>query len=172
MAQNVTLRDSREMYVSYLPLAHILALQCEAAMLGCGATLCYTDPRELPRALPRFSPTVFAGVPKVWEMLKAGLEGKLAKGPAPLRIIFEVLLDWKISRLKAGGRTPVSDLFFGVICKKVFGRSNLQFGVSGGGPMSASLQLFCRSVFNSPIVQGYALTETCVGGCFQFTQDQ
>ena len=103
MAQNVTLRDSREMYVSYLPLAHILALQCEAAMLGCGATLCYTDPRELPRALPRFSPTVFAGVPKVWEMLKAGLEGKLAKGPAPLRIIFEVLLDWKISRLKAGG---------------------------------------------------------------------
>lgn len=37
--------------------------------------------------------------------------------------------------------------------------------------MSASLQLFCRAVFNCPMMQGYALTETCVGGCFQHARD-
>jgi long-chain acyl-CoA synthetase len=68
--------------------------------------------------------------------------------------------------------TPVSNLFFGLISYKVFGRKKIEFGVTGGGPMSASLQLFCRAVFNCPLIQGYALTETCVGGCFQATSDQ
>jgi long-chain acyl-CoA synthetase len=53
----------------------------------------------------------------------------------------------------------------------VFGRAKIEFGVTGGGPISASLQLFCRSVFSCPIIQGYALTETCVGGCFQSIKD-
>mmetsp|Transcript_18709 Transcript_18709/g.21512 ORF Transcript_18709/g.21512 Transcript_18709/m.21512 type:complete len:750 (+) Transcript_18709:150-2399(+) len=172
MSSNVHLREKEEVYISYLPLAHILALQIDNIVLRNGGTSCYTDPRELPKVMPRFKPTIFAGVPKVWEMLQTGLEKKLSKGPAPLKIIFNILLVWKIWMITMGMDTPVSNMFFGLISSKVFGRRRIEFGVTGGGPMSESLQLFCRAVFNSPIIQGYALTETCVGGCFQTQWDQ
>lgn len=153
-------------------MAHILALQIENILLGFGSTLCYTSPRELPKFMPSFKPTIFAGVPKVWELLQSGLEKKIDQGPAPLRIVFCVLFSWKTMMLSHGLDTPISNKFFGLISTKVFGRPSIQFGVTGGGPMSSNLQLFCRAVFNSPIIQGYALTETCVGGCFQATSDQ
>lgn len=172
MVTNVHLREGEETFVSYLPLAHILALQIEHVMLSVGATLCYTDPRQLPKAMPKFQPTIFAGVPKVWELLQGGLEKQMDKAPTPLKVVFSVLLTWKIQMLSNGMDTPISNIFFGLISSKVFGRKSIQFGVTGGGPMSPSLQLFCRSVFNCPIIQGYALTETCVGGCFQATSDQ
>jgi len=171
MVTNVELREAEERFVSYLPLAHILALQIENVMLSVGATLCYTDARQLATAMPKYQPTIFAGVPKVWEILQAALEKKIDKGPAPLKVIFSVLLNFKMLMLSHGLDTPVANQFFGVISSKVFGRKDIQFGVTGGGPMSASLQLFCRSVFNCPIIQGYALTETCVGGCFQSLKD-
>lgn len=170
MITNVHLRPGQEQFVSYLPLAHILALQIENVMLSIGATLCYTDPREMSKSLSMFTPTVFAGVPKVYEMLKAGLEKKLQSGPAALRMAYETLLDWKIFVLKMGFDTPVSNKFFDLIAKKLFG-GRLQFAVTGGGPMGGSLHYFARAVFNCPVIQGYALTETCVGGCFQALED-
>lgn len=122
--------------------------------------------------MPKFKPTIFAGVPKVYEILQSSLTRKIDEGPPVLKVVFDTLLAWKmfmLSRFEMD--TPISNLFFGLISKKVFGRERLEFGVTGGGPMSASLQLFCRAVFNCPIIQGYALTETCVGGCFQSTDD-
>lgn len=172
MVLNVHLREGEEVFVSYLPLAHILALQVENVLLSVGATLCYSDARQLSHVMPKVQPTIFAGVPKVWELLQGGLTKKINSGPPALKIVFNILLNWKTSQLAAGYDTPVSNLFFGVVAKKVFGREKIEFGVTGGGPMSASLQLFCRAVFNCPIIQGYALTETCVGGCFQSTKDQ
>ncbi|CAB9509557.1 chain acyl-CoA synthetase 9, chloroplastic [Seminavis robusta] len=172
MVTNVHVRESQETFVSYLPLAHILALQVETILLTMGATLCYTDARQIAKTMPLFSPTIFVGVPKVWELLQGGLQKQMDKAPAALKTVFDVLLAWKMDMLKKDMDTPVSNKFFGVISTKVFGRDRIEFGVTGGGPMSASLQLFCRAVFNCPIIQGYALTETCAGGCFQATSDQ
>ena len=60
------------MYAAFLPLAHILELAAETAMLCLGAALGYCDPRTLtlsgaePRgALEEFRPTAMAAVPKV-----------------------------------------------------------------------------------------------------------
>ena len=162
MVLNVHLRQGREVYVSYLPLAHVLALQVENILLTVGATLCYSDPRQLAKDMPTFQPTIFAGVPKVWEILQGALTKKMNQVPAIQRI-FNILLEWKITCLKHGLDTPITSQFFGLITTKVFGNKTIQFGVTGGGPMSESLQLFCRAVFGCPIIQGYALTETCVG---------
>lgn len=169
MAENVPIEQD-DVYVSYLPLAHILALQIEIILITIGATVCYSDPRELAKALPMFQPTLFAGVPKVYEILKSALEKKIAAGSPVVELIFQNLMAWKISVIKAGFDTPVSNLFFKLISKKVFG-GVLRFGVAGGGPMAESLQRFCQACFCCPIIQGYALTETCVGGCFQATED-
>jgi long-chain acyl-CoA synthetase len=169
MAENVHL-DRDDVYVSYLPLAHILAFQVENVMIINGATICYSDPRELAHSMPMFKPTVFAGVPKVYDILKSGLEKKIAAGPHLFKLIFQNLIDWKIAVLQVGLDTPVSNIMFKIISKKVFGRV-LKFGVTGGGPMNETLYRFCVACFCCPIIQGYALTETSVGGCFQSTKD-
>ena len=171
MVTNVKLRPGKEVFVDYLPLAHILALQVENVLLSYGAKLCYSDPRQLGKALPIFKPTIFAGVPAVWDRLMTSLEKKLSAKSA-IKAVFDVLLQWKIFVTKHGllDDTRVSNRIFHLISSKVFG-GVLQFGVSGGGPLSAALQEQCRAVFCCPIVQGYALTETCVGGCFQAVDD-
>jgi long-chain acyl-CoA synthetase len=175
MVQNVQLRPGKEVYVSFLPLAHILALQVENVLLSVGATLCYTDAHDLSRALPMYQPTVFGGVPKVFEMLKTGLEKKLHQQSVVMQTIFSTLLSWKtwvVHTTNGVGDTPISNKFFDKIAAKVFGGNQVQFAISGGGPISAELFTFVRILFHIPVVQGYALTETCVGGCFQSLEDR
>jgi long-subunit acyl-CoA synthetase (AMP-forming) len=47
----------------------------------------------------------------------------------------------------------------------------LRNALSGGGPISADVQTFVRTVFGCNMVQGYALTETCSIGCIQPMDD-
>lgn len=172
MSQNVPLKAGEERYVSYLPLAHILALQVETTLLYLGAEIWYADPRGMPQILPKAKPTYFVGVPKVYELLRAGLEKKLSKSK-PAKIVFDAMLWYKLQLLNLGlDDTPLINIcFFNIISKLLFGHV-IKGGISGGGPMSASLSYFCRAVFNCPMIQGYALTETCVGGTFQDLNDK
>jgi long-chain acyl-CoA synthetase len=171
MRMNVNLRGGKEVVISYLPLAHVLALQIENALLNAGAKICYSDARQLPKALSMFHPTVQAGVPKVYEIVQGALLKKLEKGPPIAKLVFDILFMWKSFLLSIGMDAPMTNtLFFRMISKKVFG-GVLQFAVSGGGPLSPHLHNFVRVCFCCPFIQGYALTETCVGGCFQDTRD-
>ena len=77
----------RDVYLGYLPLAHILELMAEFSMLGFGCQICYADPKTLTTtgaypigALEQYSPTIMAGVPKIWDVIKKGVQAKVAKG--------------------------------------------------------------------------------------------
>jgi long-chain acyl-CoA synthetase len=146
-----------------------LALQIENAILNSGGKICYSDARSLAKTLTMFRPTVFAGVPKVYEILRDALVKKI-ESSLYVKILFNVLFAWKSFLLSHGLDSPVTNIFFKQISKKIFG-GVLQYAVSGGGSLNAALHNFCRVVFCCPIIQGYALTETCVGGAFQDTCD-
>jgi long-chain acyl-CoA synthetase len=171
MKMNVHLRPGKEVVISYLPLAHVLALQIENALLNSGGKVCYSDPRQLPTAMRMFQPTVQAGVPKVYEIVQGSLLKQLSKGPPIVKTIFDASFAWKSFLLSLGMDAPVTNaLFFKLISKKIFG-GVLQFAVSGGGSLNERLHNFCRVIFCCPVIQAYALTETCVGGCFQALDD-
>jgi tetratricopeptide (TPR) repeat protein len=71
--------------VSYLPMAHIAERgfgHYRAVLTGTQVTT-LADPRQLPAALRDARPTIFAGVPRVWEKLKAAAETMLAAQPGP-----------------------------------------------------------------------------------------
>lgn len=169
MASTVGINEGNEIYVSYLPLAHVLALQAENAMISSGAKVCYADPRQLQKALPMFGPTLLPGVPKVWELLQAGVVRTMSQAGA--KTIFDVLFEWNSLLLSIGLDAPVTGQFFKLISKKALG-ANLRLALSGGGAFSPRLHNFCRVCFCKDFVQGYALTETCVGGCFQDKLDR
>merc|ERR1711935_40781 len=64
---------------------------------------------------------------------------------------------------------PLLSLIFKKVQAMTGGR--LKMGISGGGPISADVQDFIRTVFGMPLVQGYALTETCMAGTVQHPSD-
>src|SRR5919109_389437 len=65
--------------VSYLPMAHVAERNVShylPMMLGFTVTCC-PNPREVTQNMPEVQPTWFFAVPRIWEKLKAGLEGML-----------------------------------------------------------------------------------------------
>ncbi|MQA28164.1 MAG: AMP-binding protein, partial [Micromonosporaceae bacterium] len=72
--------DENDGTASYLPTAHIadrVASHYLNLATGMRLTL-VADPRTIAAALPDARPSVFFGVPRVWQKIKAGIEAKLA----------------------------------------------------------------------------------------------
>ena len=126
-----------------------------------------------------FRPSLLAGVPKVWDILKKTAEIKIGqKSPvvrwlmqtmfvgraAALRQVFDVFclfgnhlarhdVESSVCGLVAQGRE--SPLFKLIFKKAVIGKlaPGLKAGVTGGGPCAADVQTFVRTAFAIPFVQ-------------------
>jgi long-subunit acyl-CoA synthetase (AMP-forming) len=72
--------------VSYLPMAHVAdrwASYYSSLATGCRITF-VDDPTQIVASLGDIKPTVWGGVPRIWEKLKAGLEAKGITDPSAL----------------------------------------------------------------------------------------
>jgi len=164
-------------YLAYLPLAHIMELMAEHAMFAAGCEICYADPKTLTvkgsypiGALEEFKPTHMVGVPKIWDVIKKGVEAKVNASKPIAKFLVHTALGWRGFAIKHGFDTPLfKALVFKKFSKVVGGR--LQLAVSGGGPMNSEVQDFVRTCFGCPTIQGYGLTETCAGLTIQATED-
>jgi len=77
------LKFANDVLVSYLPLAHVaerFTSQWNGIYAGQEVYFC-PDPNELGAYLVEARPTVFVGVPRVWEKLMAGLQAGVAAEP-------------------------------------------------------------------------------------------
>jgi len=151
--------------VSFLPLCHITARHVDFALLYHGVTLAYCPFIErLPANLLEVRPTIFVGVPRVYEKIYAQAEQK-AKG-FPKRAIF----DWALSVGRThkpqtlAGQAPTS-LRWKLADKLVFSKIREGLGgrvetfISGGAPLGRELAEWYASV-GIRIHEGYGLTET------------
>ena len=143
------LRQS-DVYLGYLPLAHILELMAEFAMIGTGCTICYADPKTLTQtgaypigALEQYSPTVMAGVPKIWDVIKKGVQAKIALASPVAQFLFNTAFEARSFAMSNGYDTPLfKALVFKKFAKVVGGR--LRIALSGGGPLNNEVQVFVR----------------------------
>eukprot|EP01061_Rhynchopus_euleeides_P045391 TRINITY_DN812_c5_g1_i1.p2 TRINITY_DN812_c5_g1~~TRINITY_DN812_c5_g1_i1.p2 ORF type:complete len:742 (+),score=334.51 TRINITY_DN812_c5_g1_i1:54-2279(+) len=168
-----------EVLVGFLPLAHIFEMQMEWYAYGFGGAIGYADPKTLVAgpgkceptgALKHFRPTVIGAVPKVWEVIKAGVEAKIKAGGPTKEFLFNAALEWKKAALPHYRDTYVFDkLVFSKITENLGGR--LRLAVSGGGAISGPVQEWVRTVLGVPLIQGYGLTETCAGLTVQSPSD-
>lgn len=187
------LKEGEETYIAYLPAAHILELVAEITMFCLGAAVGFACPRTIsskgacrqrpdgsintkpeypypPGAIQEFQPSCMAAVPKIWDILKKGVEEVVGKGSAVQRFLFQVAYTGRYWALMQGRESP---LFKAVVFKKLSNMlgGKMVVGVTGGGPISADVQGFVRTAFAMPLVQGYALTETCCAGSVQMFED-
>jgi long-chain acyl-CoA synthetase len=170
-----------DVYIAYLPLAHILELMVETVCLVQGAAIGYSHARSLTASSPyikpgdlksadltEIRPTVMVAVPAVLEVIKNGLMAKLASMPG---------LSGGLARsaVAKAASLPSSEccccnclISLGLKnkvllkVKKGLGVERVRIIASGGAPLAAQTQEFIRGVI-APVAQGYGATETT--GC-------
>jgi long-chain acyl-CoA synthetase len=166
---NVSLSDfpvgRSEISISFLPLSHVTARHVDFVLLYHGVTLAYVSfLDQLPQALLEVRPTVFVGVPRVYEKVHAQVDQK-AKG-FPKRQIYR----WAMSVGRAHrqeilrGETPKSfawrmadRLLYSKVRAGMGGREELF--ISGGAPLGRQLAEWYADI-GIRIHEGYGLTET------------
>jgi long-chain acyl-CoA synthetase len=154
-----------EISISFLPLSHVTARHVDFAMLSRGITLAYVSLiDQLPQALLEVCPTIFVGVPRVYEKIHGQVDVR-AKG-FPKKWIYrwalavgrnhrdEVLADQVPSSLawKLANRLVYSKVRAGM-----GGRAELF--ISGGAPLGRELAEWYADI-GIRIDEGYGLTET------------
>jgi len=171
------LKNGEDVYLGYLPLAHILELMAEFCMISQGCAICYACPKTLTTtgaypigALEQYSPTVMAAVPKIWDVIKKGVQAKISQASPVSQFLVNTAFEARMFAIKHGYDTPFfKALVFKKFSKVVGGR--LRLAISGGGPLNAEVQEFIRTCFGMPLIQGYGLTETCAGLTIQASDD-
>eukprot|EP00558_Chaetoceros_sp_UNC1202_P012874 CAMPEP_0197232316 /NCGR_PEP_ID=MMETSP1429-20130617/234_1 /TAXON_ID=49237 /ORGANISM="Chaetoceros sp., Strain UNC1202" /LENGTH=720 /DNA_ID=CAMNT_0042690295 /DNA_START=76 /DNA_END=2238 /DNA_ORIENTATION=- len=168
---------SGDVYLGYLPLAHIMELMAEFCCISAGLSICYADPKTLTvkgsypiGALEQFSPTFMVAVPKIWDVIKKGVEAKVAASSPVAKFLVQTAFQARSFAISNGFDTPLfKKLVFKKFSKVVGGR--LRIAISGGGPLNSEVQVFIRTCFGCPLKQGYGLTETIAGLSVQANGD-
>ncbi|KAI8383027.1 membrane dipeptidase-domain-containing protein [Blakeslea trispora] len=164
-------------YIGFLPLAHVLEFLVEFIMVSLGIPIGYGSIRTLmndsvcgPNGegkgegdLKALRPTIMAGVPAVWEKIKKGVESQLDKQHWTVKKAFEGAVEMKWRMLQFFGKpNSLTDTYDAIIFRTIrdITGGRLQYGVSGGAPVSFETQKFITSTL-CYMLQGYGLTECC-----------
>lgn len=142
-------------------------------------TLTETSVRNCLGDIRTYRPTVMAGVPAVWELIRKGILTKVhAGGPVKERLFHGAVALKKRSRFLFGGVTDA--VVFKQVKTATGGR--LKYAINGGAALSRETQEFVRSpclpcfgpslmlgaqleIAVVQVLGGYGLTESCAMAC-------
>lgn len=166
--------DASDTLLSYLPLCHVaekiftffqpLTLG-NVVHFGESIDTVQTDLREV-------SPTVFLGVPRIWEKIHAGVAIKMHDASWLKRTLFDfcVRQGYRISRARLAGTARALDTLVWWVCdllvfralQERLGMRNCRLPISGAAPISPELLEWFHAV-GIPILEGYGMTEAAGG---------
>ncbi|XP_018021963.1 long-chain-fatty-acid--CoA ligase 4 isoform X2 [Hyalella azteca] len=162
-----------DVYLAYLPLAHVLELMAETIMLLYGLPMGYSTPltmtdrstkvkRGTPGDVSVLKPTLMPAVPLILDRIYKGILEKVAAQGKFIEALFQYGLEYKNKWYRRGWGTPICNWFvFRKIRALMGGRVRLI--AAGGAPLPPDTHDFIRSALGCPVLQGYGLTESC--GC-------
>jgi len=173
-----------DVYLAYLPLAHIMEMIAEICFMAAGTSIGYGTPHTLtdtgvklkrPESMgdaPCLQPTIMVFAPAVLDKIYQAVQGKRSQ----LGGLGQKFFQWGLNsgsrhfnRGLIGANRLLNGLIFKKVQKLVGGR--LKAVITGSAPLSPEIQVFCQTVLRVPIRQGYGLTETCAGSCVGFWGD-
>ncbi len=152
--------------ISFLPLSHITARHLDYAIYTRQATVAYCGNFEkLPSAMKAVKPTVFVGVPRVFEKFRQEVERRTSESGVKRRMLKWALgTGAKYSEMVARGEQPGSvrwKLANSLVFKKMqdgFG-GRVRYFIAGGAPLGLDTAHWFASA-GIRILEGYGLTET------------
>lgn len=151
--------------ISFLPLAHVTARHVDYAWFYQGVTIAYCPfIDQLPAALEEVRPTIFVGVPRVYEKMYAQVQLKVQSG------LRRALYNWAIKvghahRSETLEQKRPASLSWRLADKLVFSKVRKAMGghvrilFSGGAPLARQMAEWFGDI-GIRIDEGYGLTET------------
>jgi len=154
-----------DVYLSFLPLAHIYELGVELIMIAQGASIGFYsgNVKNLTNDLQALQPTIICGVPRVWNRIVDTMKAKIQALPKLKQLLINSSIKMKLKAIKSG--KPHSEILDLVVFKSfisVLG-GRVRLIVSGGAPILPEVYDFLRATITPNVVQGYGLTEVAAG---------
>ncbi|KGN61759.1 long chain acyl-CoA synthetase 2 [Cucumis sativus] len=157
-------------YFSFLPLAHVYDQIMETYCIYKGSSIGFWrgDIRFLLDDIQELKPTIFSGVPRVYDRIYSGILNKVSSGGSLRKMLFDYAYIYKLGYLKKGllqeKAAPLLDKLVFDKIKEAFG-GRVRLFLSGAAPLPRHVEEFLRVTSCATLSQGYGLTESC-GGCF------
>jgi long-chain acyl-CoA synthetase len=168
--QNFCVRDfdigPTDVCISFLPLSHITARALDYVMFARGAQVVYCGHFEkLPQAMREICPTVFVGVPRVYEKIRQEVERRAGLSPVRKRLLARaVAIGANHAETVYAGKRPSSHLW-NLADRLAYSKVKEAFGgrvrlfISGGAPLGVDTARWFASA-GMAVWEGYGLTET------------
>ncbi|KAM7462764.1 hypothetical protein LguiA_030885 [Lonicera macranthoides] len=156
---------SSDVYISYLPLAHIYerANQVMVVYFGGASGFYQGDHLKLMDDMMTLRPTIFCSIPRLYNKIYAGIMNAVKSSGVLRERLFHAAYNAKKQAIMSGKNpSPMWDrLVFNKLKDKLGGR--VRYMVSGASPLSPDVMTFLRVCFGCKFVEGYGMTESsCV----------
>ncbi|XP_016902818.1 long chain acyl-CoA synthetase 8 isoform X1 [Cucumis melo] len=179
--------NSDDVYLAYLPLAHVLELAAEAVILSAGLAMGYGSPLTMTDTSSKIKkgtkgdvsvlkPTIMTAVPAILDRVRDGVLKKVEEKGGLVKKLFHIAYNRQLAGLEGSwlGAWGLERLFWNVLIfrniRSVLG-GRLRFMLCGGAPLSGESLRFFNICMGSTIGQGYGLTETFAGAAFSEWDD-
>ncbi|XP_027062596.1 long chain acyl-CoA synthetase 8 isoform X1 [Coffea arabica] len=178
---------SDDVYLAYLPLAHVFELAAESVMLTAGAKIGYGSALTLTDTSNKIKkgtkgdasalqPTLMAAVPAILDRVREGVLKKVDEKGGLSKQLFNIAFKRRLAAIEGswfgawGLEARLWDIIIFTQIRSVLG-GKIRFMLCGGAPLSGDTQRFINICMGAPIGQGYGLTETFAGAAFSEWDD-
>ncbi|OMP06219.1 AMP-dependent synthetase/ligase [Corchorus capsularis] len=176
-----------DVYLAYLPLAHVFELAAESVMLTAGVAVGYGSPLTLTDTSNKImkgtkgdasalKPTLMAAVPAILDRVRDGVLKKVEEKGGVAKKLFDIAYKRRLAAIEGSwfGAWGLERWLWDIIVfervRAVLG-GHIRFMLCGGAPLSGNSQRFINICMGAPIGQGYGLTETFAGAAFSEWDD-
>ncbi|KAF3963845.1 hypothetical protein CMV_011805 [Castanea mollissima] len=176
-----------DIYLAYLPLAHVFELAAESVMLAAGCSMGYGSASTLTDTSNKIKkgtkgdasvlkPTIMTAVPAIFDRVRDGVLKKVEEKGGLAKNLFNIAYKRRLSAVEGSwlGAWGLERMLWDVLVFKriraILG-GGIRFMLCGGAPLSADSQRFINICMGAPIGQAYGLTETFAGATFSEFDD-
>ena len=166
--------EDYDIYLSFLPLAHIMETLIMAVLVSRGIPIGFYngDAKKLIDDAKILSPTCMCGVPKIFQRVYEAINDKLKRQPTIIKKIFKAAIDLKMKDYSEKGMLT-NILWDYTVFKEVRDElgGRMRFMLIGSAPMDDYVLNFLRCALSCEIVEGYGQTEDAAGILLTKTYD-
>jgi long-chain acyl-CoA synthetase len=165
VAIGITTINAKDCSLSYLPLSHIAEQMFTLHIpITTGARVYFAGSIEaVPENLKEVQPTIFFGVPRIWEKFHAGISAKLneATGVKAKLVKWAMKVGWEANQTPDGNKGLQYQLANKLIYSKLLpaiGMGNARVCVTGAAPIAREVLEFFASL-NLVVLEVYGQSE-------------
>lgn len=159
-----------DVFLGFLPLAHVFELLAESVCLLSGVPIGYSSPLTMIDSSSKIQrgskgdasvlrPTCVTSVPLILDRISKGINEKVKKSGPLSRTLFRFAYEYKLKWYKRGYDTPFCNKYIFGAARQVLG-GRVRLILCGGAPLTPDTQTQVKICLCVTLTQGYGLTET------------